>query len=66
MESTLQEFITVIGSNWIHDIGGGNLIQFYKNIGLAGTIMSDLLRIGLDLLEWKFTTTVRKLRKIWT
>ena len=25
-----------IGYNWIHDITGGNLIQFYDNVGLAG------------------------------
>jgi len=25
-----------IGFNWIHDITGGNLIQFYDNVGLAG------------------------------
>lgn len=26
-----------IGYNWIHDITGGNLIQFFDNLGLAGT-----------------------------
>lgn len=25
-----------IGYNWIHDISGGNLIQFFDNVGLAG------------------------------
>lgn len=25
-----------IGYNWIHDITGGNLIQFFDNVGLAG------------------------------
>jgi hypothetical protein len=25
-----------IGFNWIHDITGGNLIQFFDNVGLAG------------------------------
>ena len=25
-----------IGYNWIHDITGGNLVQFYDNVGLAG------------------------------
>jgi len=25
-----------IGFNWVHDITGGNLIQFYDNVGLAG------------------------------
>jgi hypothetical protein len=26
-----------IGFNWIHDITGGNLIQFFDNVGLAGS-----------------------------
>jgi hypothetical protein len=30
-----------IGFNWIHDIGGGNLIQFYDNVGLAGRHMEN-------------------------
>jgi hypothetical protein len=30
-----------IGFNWIHDITGGNLIQFFDNVGLAGTTMAN-------------------------
>jgi hypothetical protein len=30
-----------IGFNWIHDITGGNLIQFFDNVGLAGAHMEN-------------------------
>lgn len=31
-----------IAYNWIHDITGGNLVQFYDNVGLAGNSIANM------------------------